>query len=78
MRQRVMRASGLDSCRSADGLVTQYIVGDTLTEADMHADGSNLPATIAPKLAAFHGPPQQLKEDEPPILWCFLDAWWST
>lgn len=60
--------------RSADGLVTQYIVGDTLTEADMHADGSNLPATIAPKLAAFHGPPQQLKEDEPPILWCFLDA----
>lgn len=40
--------------RSPDGLITDFVHGDTLAEADMHAAGSAYPAQIAPRLAALH------------------------
>ena len=38
--------------RSPEGLICDYIEGDTLTEGDMHADSSALPALIESGLTA--------------------------
>jgi thiamine kinase-like enzyme len=57
--------------RSTEGLITEYIEGETLTERDMHAPSSSLPALIAPRLAAYHG---TRSCGSNPILWAFLDA----
>ena len=63
--------------RSADGLICEWIEGETLTEADLHAPSSSLPALIAPKLAALHGEPLAAVEAgdaDGPVLWQFLHA----
>lgn len=60
--------------RSADGLVSDYIQGITLTERELHAPETNLPTAIAPRLAALHGPPQLDAAGEPAILWEFLES----
>ena len=76
--------------RSPDGMVCDFIEGETLTESDMHAPASDLPALIAPRLAALHGEPLPLggassgrsgavvagalAAGRSPILWQFLNS----
>ena len=60
--------------RSADGLVSDYIQGDTLTERELHAPATDLPTRIAPRLAALHGPPQLDTAGQPAVLWEFLES----
>ena len=43
--------------RCADGLICDFVDGDTLTESDMHTGSAALPTLIAPRLAALHGDP---------------------
>ena len=61
--------------RSADGLVTTFVEGDTLSEVDMHAIASETPQLIAPRLAALHAlPPPAAQAGGPPVLWRFIES----
>jgi len=62
-------------CRSADGLVTTFVDGETLTEEAMHAADSKMAERIAPRLAALHATPMPESDcSQVPVLWRFLDA----
>jgi len=64
--------------RSPDGMVIDYVEGDTLTERDMHAPASDLPELIAPKLAKLHASGDYAGGGDAvggqSHLWQFLDA----
>ena len=73
--------------RCPDGLICDFIEGDTLTESDMHLGTADLANLIAPRLAALHGAPLADSSSSSsggggaageggcaPVLWQFLHA----
>jgi len=66
--------------RNAQGLICDFLPGDTLTEADMHGESVELPKLIAPRLAELHSlslsdaATHSARTAREPVLWNFLDA----
>ena len=68
--------------RNAEGLVCDFVPGDTLTEQHIHGGSVELPKRIAPRLAALHS--VALQDARPsqhaahpatqPVLWDFLES----